>query len=174
MKKFWLFSLTLLLTALQAAAETVPFRGGDVLAAEISTVKPAIRNDDTVSYKNDYNRKVYAAVTVRMTPGRKLSIHDYSLEAFGVSYPCIAVKAGSREYDLTSDEIADPSKEKCTMLFLLDGSQFGIDKSEKLDIQCNFPPASGALWPIRLRNLGSQPFTPTEKIPDGGTMQVDK
>ena len=84
MKKFWLFSLTLLLTALQAAAETVPFRGGDVLAAEISTVKPAIRNDDTVSYKNDYNRKVYAAVTVRMTPGRKLSIHDYLLEAFGV------------------------------------------------------------------------------------------
>ncbi len=174
MYKIAFISLALLLAAVRLTAETVPFRGGDVLAAELSGVKPKIQNDNDFAYKNDYTKKVYAAVTVRMTPGRKLSVHDYSLEAFGTSYPCIAVRAGNREYNIAVDEIGQPGNEKCTMLFLLDGNQFGIDKTEKLNIRCNFPPPSNALWPIRLKNLGSQPFTAPDKIPNEGIMQVEK
>ena len=46
MKKFFLAALFSAAVLLSVSAETVPFRSGELLAAELSTVRPKINNFD--------------------------------------------------------------------------------------------------------------------------------
>lgn len=174
MKKFFLAALFSAAVLLSISAETVPFRSGELLAAELSTVRPKINNFDKFAYPETFEKPIYAVLVVRLAPGRTLSNYDYSIDAFGVTSPCIAIKAGNGDFDSGRREIREVKKgEKYSLLFLLNGSLVGLTPQEKLILKCNFPPAERAEQTIFLNNLGSRPFTAPGRIPDAGIMKVN-
>ena len=149
---------------------TIAFRGGEILAAQLSTARPSIAGEDPFAYPNDFDRKIYAALTVRMTAGRALSVYDYSLEAFGRPSPCVAIRPDGGSFDAQKWEFKDSSSpRKFTLLFILDGRQVGLQKVENLTLKANFPPASRAEQTVPFTNLGSRPFPSSS--PDEGMMQ---
>lgn len=155
---------------LPLAGGTILFRGGEILAAQLSTARPSISGEDPFAYPNDFDRKIYAALTVRMTSGRALSVYDYSLEAFGRPSPCVAIRQGSGSYDAQKWEFRNPSPgQQFTLLFVLDGRQVGLQKVENLTLKANFPPASRSEQTVPFTNLGSRSFP--YSIPAEGLMQ---
>lgn len=150
---------------------TLAFRGGEILAAQLSTARPSISGEDPFAYPNDFDRKIYAALTVRMSPGRALSVYDYSLEAFGRPSPCVAIREGNRGFDARKWEYSNPSSSRTyTLLFVLDGRQVGLQKVENLTLKANFPPPERAEQQVPFVNLGSRPFPTT--VPADGIMQA--
>lgn len=155
---------------LTLSGATLVFRGGEILAAQLSTARPSISGEDPFAYPNDFDRKIYAALTVRMTSGRALSVYDYSLEAFGRPSPCVAIRVDGGSFNAKNWEFKNPSSsQKFTLLFILDGRQVGLQKVENLTLKANFPPASRAEQTVPFTNLGSAPFP--SSIPAEGVMQ---
>ena len=154
------------------AAETCRFRGGEVLAAQLSSKKPAIVNEDPLAFPTEFEKKIYAAVVVRLMPGRALSVFDYSLEAFGLSYPCIAIRAGGGVYDGKLLEFASTRpEEKYSLLFELDGSRIGVSPLETLKLKANYSDEATASTPLVLENLGNGDFTAIGAVPDSGIVR---
>lgn len=155
---------------LSLSGATLAFRGGEILAAQLSTVKPSISGEDPFAYPNNFDRKIYAALTVRMTSGRALSVYDYSLEAFGRTSPCVAIRIDGGGFDAKRWEFKNPATtQKFTLLFVLDGRQVGLQKVENLTLKANFPPAARAEQTVPFTNLGSRSFP--SSIPNEGVMQ---
>ena len=80
--RFTLIMLTAF-AALMLSAETIKFRSGYVLAAELSTAKISVsgvhRDAPLVIPPNP----VYVVVSVKLDSGRAISMFDYTLDAFG-------------------------------------------------------------------------------------------
>ena len=177
MKKYFYPALFLLLTGFffSAGAESVPFRGGEVLAAQLSTRKPQIQNEDPLAFPPPSDKQIYAAVVVKLMPGRALSIFDYSLVAFGQSYCCVAIRAGNNPYDAAKSEFKTTStSEKYSLLFVLDGSVVGFTPLEKLQLKANFGDKNNSTSPLILENLGNRDFTAPGSIPDSGIVKVQQ
>lgn len=170
MKKF---CFAMLIAALPFAifAETVRFRSGELLAAELSTVRPKIVNFDKFAYPESFDKKIYASLVVKLDQGRTLSNYDFSLDAFGTSYPCVAIKTGNGDFDGSRKDITDPkSGEKYSLLFVLDGALIGLAPQEKITLKCNFPPPELANQTVIFNTLGNKPFTAPRNIPASGKM----
>ena len=136
MKKYFYPALFLLLTGFffSAGAESVPFRGGEVLAAQLSTRKPQIQNEDPLAFPPPSDKQIYAV-------------------AFGQSYCCVAIRAGNNAYDAAKPEFKTTStSEKYSLLFVLDGSVIGFTPLEKLQIKANFGDKSNSTSPLTLEN----------------------
>ena len=163
-----------LFCAVAASAETVRFRSGEILCAELSKEKPeGVRNADKLDLSELPDRRIYAALTVALDPGRKISIYDYSLKAFGVVSRCIALRNGSNSIDGARYETGGSDREnRCTLYFVLNAREVGIGSSEKLTLVCNVPPSQELT--VNFVNRGSQAFTPPRRIPDSGSMTDDK
>ena len=163
-----------LFCAVAASAETVRFRSGEILAAELSREKPeGVHNADKLDLSELPDRRIYAALTVALDPGRKISIYDYSLKAFGVVSRCIALRNGSNSIDGARYETGGSDREnRCTLYFVLNAREVGIGSREKLTLVCNVPPVQELAVPFV--NRGSKAFTPPRSIPDSGTMTDDK
>ncbi len=174
MKKFFVAALLSVAALPGVFAETVPFRGGELLAAELSTVRPKISNFDKFAYPETFEKPIYAVLVIRLAPGRTLSNYDYSIDAFGATSPCIAIRTGSGDFDSSRREIREVKNgERYSLLFLLNGSLVGLTPQEKLILKCNFPPAERAEQTIVLDNLGSRPFTAPNRIPAAGIMKAN-
>lgn len=173
--KFSHFVCTFVLfCAVAVSAETVRFRSGEILAAELSKEKPeGVRNADKLDLSELPDRRVYAALTVALDPGRKISIYDYSLKAFGVVSRCIALRNGSNSIDGARYETGGSDREnRCTLYFVLNAREVGIGSREKLTLVCNVPPVQELA--VTFVNRGGKAFTPPRSIPDSGTMTEDK
>jgi hypothetical protein len=155
-----------------SAAATLPFRSGEILAAELSTAKPKIVSEDPLAFPLEFSRRIYAALVVKPAEGRGLSIHDYALSAFGRDYPCIALRVGDGDYNANVWEVkrAAPG-EKYTLLFVLDATLVGLAPKELLTLRSLYPPKSRAAQVIPFSNLGGRGFTSSRSIPDGGLMK---
>ncbi len=169
---------TFLLLALQwcLIAETVPFRSGDLLAAEISSKRPNILHFDENAYPQNFAKPVYALLTVKLGAGRNLSVYDYSIEALGVVSPCIAICPSGDSFESRYKEYpANSGNSVFSMLFVLDGTVFGLPNREKefATLKCNFPPEERATQKIILTNRNQQPFTTPAQIPSDGIMKVE-
>ena len=164
----------LLFCAGAASAETVRFRSGEILCAELSKEKPeGVRNADKLDLSELPDRKVYAALTVALDPGRKISIYDYSLKSFGVVNRCIALRNGDNSIDGARYETGGSDREnRCTLYFVLNAREVGIASSEKLTLVCNVQPVQELT--VIFVNRGGKPFTSPRRIPDSGTMTEDK
>lgn len=164
--------LFLLFAAFPLAAATLPFRSGEILAAELSTAKPRIVNEDPLAFPVEFTRRIYAELVVKAAEGRGLSIHDYALEAFGRSYPCIALRVGDSDFNAEVWEVrrAVP-REKYTLLFMLDATLVGLAPNETLKLRSLYPPKSRAEQPVPFTNLGGRSFTQPRSIPDSGLMK---
>ena len=171
MKKL-LFALFILSVVLPAGAASLPFRSGKILAAELSTIKPRITNEEPLAFPVPFVQKIYAAIVVKVDDGRGISIHDYSLTAFGKNYPCIALRAEDGNFDAENWLIkrVDPNM-KYTLLFVLDATRVGREKDEILTLHAEFPPAESADLEIPFTNLGSRGFTMPRSVPNDGSLK---
>ena len=174
MKKPLVVCCLLLLCAVTAPAGTVRFRSGEILCAELSREKPeGIRNADKLDLSELPEHRIYAALTVALDPGRKISIYDYSLKAFGVVSRCIALRNGSNSIDGARYETGGSDREnRCTLYFVLNAREVGIGSREKLTLVCNVPPVSEV--PVIFVNRGAKAFTSPGRIPNSGSMTDDK
>ncbi|MDD3154842.1 MAG: hypothetical protein PHS41_08235 [Victivallaceae bacterium] len=154
MKKQIGFLLAASLLAVTAVAEEVRCRSGVVTGGSFSTEKPSIQNENPLEYPADYRQKAFAAVEFRLTPGRALSIHDYSLTVDGNKYPAIAIRRGRETFSMTGDKIAPASSgQTVTVLFLLDGNKLGSGYGGlSAELCANFPPEKSSRCRIRLEN----------------------
>lgn len=158
MKKLFCSFAALCAVSFAYAAEAVYFRSGAVLCAETSTLKPA-------GYKRLALGKVpedpvYAAVTVKLDEGRKVSIFDYSLKVGSTEYPCAAVRDNSADrFALT---VSGGKKRRCTLFFELDSSE--AESGSRHTLVCNAP--DGGEVTLKFTARGSSRFTPDSRIPE--------
>ena len=166
--------IMLLFCAVAASAETVRFRSGEILCAEISKEKPeGVQNSAKLDLADLPERRVYAALTVALDPGRKISIYDYSLKAFGVVSRCIALRNGGNSIDGARFETVGSGRgNRCTLYFVLNAREVGLGSGETLTLVCNVPPESEI--PVVFKNRGSRGFTAPSEIPASGNMTEDK
>ena len=122
--------VAVLLTALSLNAETVLFRGGEVLAAELSSRKPQVAN---LPAEETAQATVYALVTVKLQPGRTISTEDYSLSALGGTYRCLAIRENNGAFDAAKWHWAGASpQKKYGMLFALQ-LPAGLQRARQMD-----------------------------------------
>ena len=158
----------LLIGATTLSAATIPFRGGEILAAELSTAAPKIEHLDKFDFDFPFENKCYALVTVKLSTGRNLSTYDYSLELFGRSYPCVAVRTGDGGFDADRWEIREIAPgARMGMLFIIDGNAVGKGTTEKIELKCNAPGTYPAVM-LPFSNLRTRAFTTAGRIPDSG------
>ena len=173
--KIYIFFL-LLFPVAAVMAENVPFRSGIILAAELSSAPQKILDFEEADYPNlPVGNRLYAAVTLKLCPGRQLSRHDYSLSITGSPNPCVAIRVDNGPWKSVSGDIeyAEPNK-KYAMLFILDSHAAGMDDVEKHGLKCNYPPAQVPETQFYFTNRRKQNFTPASKIPARGIVAVKK
>ena len=162
----------LLATSLLGGA-AVDFRSGKILHAEISSVKPRRVNYNPKTFTGLPENPLYAAVTVSFDDGRRLSIHDYGLEASKV-YHCIAIRTGSKTFDGNyKSDIAVAPKEKYTLLFVIDAAA-GLNDESSMTLKALCKPQKYTYPSIIFINKRSKPFTEPKDIPLSGRMTVKK
>ena len=134
--RFTLIMLTAF-AALMLSAETIKFRSGYVLAAELSTAKVSVsgvhRDAPLVIPPNP----VYAVVSVKLDSGRALSVFDYTLDAFGHEVPCVAIRTG-KNFQFTTDTIT--SKGVIQLLFITSMDIVGKLVNAELNLKSKLPP----------------------------------
>ena len=120
------FFLAMLLTTTVLLGASWDFRGGKILCAELSFTKPAVPGTLLQAQKNLPAKPVFAALTILCDDGRRLSVHDYGIEAGGI-YPCVAIKKERTAFSAAGTEgrMADP-KARYTLLFVLDAAYVGL------------------------------------------------
>lgn len=158
MKKLLSLCAILAATAAAHAAEALYFRSGVILCAETSQIKPyGFKHlSDAEAPKDPF----YAAITVKLDEGRKISIFDYSLRIGKRLYVCSAVRDNAAD----SVEIACDGGEKrrCTLFFEIDAA--AVKKGGTARLICNAP--GGGETFVKFKALGKRRFTPDASIPD--------
>ena len=145
------------------------FRGGEVLAAELSERKIDIRDFDADRFGNLPERRVYATVTLKIPAGRKLALTDFELVAFDRAYPCVALRVG-KSYLFSGQpvEISAVSGEIYTLLFILDRAFAGLDDREKITLRCAYSGGEAVSADLIFINRRQEAFTPSYFLPDAG------
>ena len=158
--------VAVLLTALSLNAETVIFRGGEVLAAELSTQKPQVAN---LPAAETAQATVYALVTVRLQPGRTISTEDYSLSALGGTYRCLAIREDNGRFDAAKWhwDTALPQK-KYGMIFALQIPAGQNYRDVRFGLVCNAP-GKWTRTDLVFTDRKSDAFTAAGNIPAKGT-----
>lgn len=159
-----------LLLLLQAGAETVRFRSGLLLAAELSTRAPSMEKIDPLVFPGLPDNRIYAMLVLKTDPARRMSIYDYSLRAFGRDFPCVAVwqRGAFRFYDGNIDTA------RTALLYVLDAKQVGLNHFERLILKSNCPPEKFSEQPVLFTVRGAQPLTAPEQVSESGIMAVKK
>lgn len=161
--------LSLLFFILSAAvvlpAETVRFRSGVLLAAQLTKRTIPVAGAKADAFPPPPANKIYAIVSLKLDPVRKISIFDYSLEAYGRVFPCIAINQKNRFEYITHSIMSDKPLQ---LLFILDAVQTGLQKSEKLKLKSNFPPAGVYDTDVVFQMLGSGAPAALTRVPAAG------
>jgi len=158
MKKLFCLCAALAAATAAYAAEALYFRSGMILRAETSQNKPYgfKRLADDEAPENP----LYAAITVKLDEGRKISIFDYSLRIGRRRYKCAAVRDNtSKTLTVVSD---GGKKRRCTLLFELDAA--AVKKGGAAKLVCNAP--GGGETVIKFIARGDRRFTPDASIQD--------
>lgn len=163
--------LAVCLTGLAAYAETIVFRGGEVLSAEVSSAAPRVAN---LPAEDAAGQRIYALVTVRLTQGRTLSVEDFSLNALGGLYRCIAIRENDGAFNAANWHFASVSPaKKYGMLFALQIPAGQNYNNVKFDLVCNAP----GKWnrtAIPFTDRRSQAFSPASAISNNGRFPAVK
>ena len=169
------FIIALFLLCSFLGGATVDFRGGKILNAELSLVKPPIREFNPKNYTNLPEKPLYAALTILCDDGRRLSIHDFGLDVFNKVYPCIAIQQGTKGFSgsIKATALVNP-KEKYTLLFVLDANASGLNKEENITVKALCPPEKYSRQVVTFKNLEKSPFTSPARIPAAGLMPEKK
>ena len=156
------------------SAETLRFRSGEILCAELSKTMPYIMNREDADLTDLPENKIYAALTVSLDPGRRISIYDYSLKVSGTRYRCIALRSGDNTIDGAKYECSGGGRNaRCTLFFVLNAREVGTGGSDRLRLVCNAIPDAPEI-PVVFVNRGSDNFTAGRDIPDSGMLTAGK
>ena len=119
-------------------------------------------------------QRIYALVTVRLTQGRTLSVEDFSLNALGGLYRCIAIRENDGAFNAANWHFASVSPaKKYGMLFALQIPAGQNYNNVKFDLVCNAP----GKWnrtAIPFTDRRSQAFSPASAISNNGRFPVVK
>ncbi|MBR7107121.1 MAG: hypothetical protein IKC89_01765 [Lentisphaeria bacterium] len=162
-----IFSLTV-----QLQAETIRFRSGHVLAAELTTRKINISGIPAELPVNIPAKPVYAVLTVKLDRFRSISIFDYTLIAYGTEFPCVAINSG-RGFVHTDAPVT--SEDAVQLLFIADALTAGKAKLEENVLRCKLTPGKD-LFDVKVpfSFIGSDaPKTPGT-IPESGIIVIKK
>lgn len=171
MGKFRLFAVIMCLAMSSVWAETIVFRGGDVLAAEVSSQTPRVLN---LPAEEQGGSRVYALVTVKLHPGRTVSVEDYSLNALGGLYRCIAIREENGAFNAEKWHFnAVSPRKRYGLLFALQIPVGQNYNNVKFDLVCNAP-GKWVRTSIPFTDRGSQGFTPATSIPVSGKFPAVK
>ena len=146
-------------------AATADFRSGTVLAAEISSRIPTVEGLNV-----EYPNPVCARVVFRLHPERKISIHDYALNAYGRDFKAVAVARNNEAWTVDGSAF-DNNREndRFSLLFILDGSVIGKRNIEELEIT-SVPGPQAKRTALKFKNLKSGSFSSANSIPKSGTV----
>lgn len=156
--------------ALTAMGETVRFRGGELLRAEISDQAPAVAGLDKDIYDDLPLNPAYAALTLRLDANRELSVYDYVLTAFGNEFPCVALTRGSAPFDVANWKVFSEKGVNYTLLFVVDRNLVGSGNTANFTLKPK--PAGGFETPVRFKKIGSRSFGSFSSVPGSGDMTV--
>ena len=150
--KFFMFLIfsALMLTA---CGKTIPFRSGEIYFAETSPYKPEIKNFDA-EFAGAEEASLYAGVSVKLHPKRKISIFDYVLELNGNRYSCVAIRKNNDDFVHTKDAVAVEKDAIYTLFFFLPDVKTSKNQSASL-----FSPAGGT-QDINRFPIGHRPSGP--------------
>ena len=152
-------------------ADTVLFRSGEVLAAELSSRKVPVAN---LPAEETAQATFYALVTVKLQPGRTISTEDYSLSALGGAYRCIAIRENNGAFDAANWHFAAVSpQKKYGLLFALQIPTGQNYRNMKFALVCNAP-GKWTRTELVFTDRASGGFTPAGSIPDKGTFAAPK
>lgn len=170
MKKTFIAILTTFMALqLPLYGDILHFRSGEIVAAEISENAPDIRNLNTDAFPTLPEKRIYAVLSIKLSPGRQISIFDYSLESRGVTYPCVAISTGgnfvSSEKNFSGDILQ--------LLFILESRR--MPHREDMNIKCNLPPTDGTYDIIvPFKNIGHRSLVRASRIPEKGLLETLK
>jgi hypothetical protein len=176
--KFSLKILVLLIAVAMAcpafAAKSVRFRLGKILAAEITRSNVRINNLSKHAFKFDFKQKAFAVVTVKLDPGRTLSIHDFSLKLLGRKYACVALRAGHADFNGGAWVIKKSSPDDLySMLFVVNAAPLGSE--ERIlegTLFYNLSSKGTCEFAVPFKYLGYSSLTSTTNIPAGGMLDI--
>ena len=162
-----LFSLiaVVLFTTLSVSADTVLFRSGKVLAAELTTQKINISGFPAEKPLQLPKDPVYAVVTIQLAPGRAISVFDYELVACGTGFPCVAINHDGR---FVMRDTALTSNTPVQLLFITDRLAAGNEEKELHHLRSRFKPANIYSTPLLFTNLKSDSPKTVSEIPAVG------
>lgn len=168
MNKFLcLLAIGLMSTSL--LAETIVFRSGEVLAAELSSAPVRVAN---LPAEETAGPRVYALVTVKIQQGRTLSVEDFSLNALGGLYRCIAIRENNGPFDAKKWHYVSVSpQKKYGMLFALQIPAGQNYNDVKFDLVCNAP-GQWRRTTLVFTDRQKQAFTAASGIPNTGRFKA--
>ncbi len=161
----YIIAATMLLSACCLSAGTVPFRCGEITAAQISAVQPEIINCDPLVLRCDTDFPVFAAVTFIPDPGRTFSIDDFTLEIVE-SYSCVAIACGQSAFSGSAEPVTAGPGESVTLLFAVDARRISsAAKDNRIAMRLCSPNVRDS---ISFELLGNSPLTSPAEIPVSG------
>ena len=173
LKRSMVVILTLSALMLHVEAGEIHCRSGVVKAAQLTRQNLSIANLNPLAFPGMPANKIFAVVSIKPDDLRSISIFDYSLEAYGVSFPCAAVRRSGRFEYFTGDINASGIQQ---LLFVLDGAMIsGNQKVENLVLRSNLAdPGSIYRTSIPFSFIGNRPPTAPESIAPGGALEIEE
>ena len=109
------------------------FRLGKILNAEITAKSLSFKDLNAKTYPQKYRNKAFAALTVKLDPGRSISKHDFVLKADGKEYPCVAVR---KDNGLEKWQFETTDKDSLyTIYFMVDAPGINSRKSFEFELK---------------------------------------
>jgi hypothetical protein len=176
--KFSLKILILLIVIAMAcpafAEKSARFRLGKILAAEITRNNVRVNNLNKHAFTFDFRQKAFAVVTVKLDPGRSLSIYDFSLKLLGRKYACVALRAGHADFNGGTRVIKKSSPDDLySMLFIVNAAPLGSE--ERIlegTLLYNLSKKGVYEFTVPFKYLGYSSLTSTTNIPASGMLDI--
>ena len=151
-------------------SDTLPFRLGNVLSAEITRNPIVIKNMDNDFYDFDFKHYAYAVVFVKLHKGRSLSIYDFKLEYEDKTYPCVALRAGNGFFDIEQWKFTKTNPETIySLLFILNSDAFGnAQKTVQAKLVYALNKSGHVSYELPFNFLNYHELTEVGKVPANG------
>ena len=161
----------LLLSASSFSGErTARFRAGNIISAEISSVKPEVLDESSFEPYKDMKGNAWAEVIVRLDKGRSIGVADYVLVYNGTEYKCLAIAEDDKIYSVR-DNVFEKTNIFGAYRLLFPIQSAAADKSE-LDLRFKLLASPLPDVPLKFRNMGSSTFTESSKVPQEGSLGI--
>lgn len=161
------FCLTSITNAMD---NSIRFRSGTILAAEISSKKPDIVIPNKYDSLPSYSSPMYAVLYVKFDEGRAFSLYDYILSVSGKPYRCVAVAENSGTFNTDAWDLQKTDPSKIYRLLFVTESLPGQQIEYTLKFRLFQAPVSSTT--VKFLNLENNRFSYFSEIPSSGMLGI--